>query len=208
MYCQFGDIAFQRREYFAALEQTLRWDFAEHAHAAGRPGLEAVGRGLDTIALDMAFHHMWCEPAVAIDKLIEQADRASAQGLVFGDGTYLGQWVVTELTKTWQHTDPDGQVLYAVVRAQLKQFIDHEPLETSRKRAVAAAPAVKVPPTPKPAAVKRSAAPRAAAATSAAAKPATVAKPGVQVKTGVPSFQRQQPGELFSNVPIGEVTRA
>lgn len=186
MYCQLGHIAFERREYVEGLEGTHKFDFAEQAHVEGKPGLQAMGDGLDSYSLDMAFHHLWCDPAASIAKLLEVATRKEAQSLVFGDGSYLGRFVVTELVRTWRHTSPDGALLYAVVRIQLKEYVDPAPLVTSRKRAVAAAPAVKAPATGK--------------------KP-TAPKPGVKAKTGTPPYSTRLPGMLPSDVPASEIVR-
>lgn len=204
MYCQLGHIAFQRQEYFAGLEGSKKFEYAEHAHVEGKPGLQAVGDALDTYTLEMVFHHFWCDPAASETKVAEAAARKEAQTLVFGDGTFVGKFVVTELTRTVVHQAPDGRLLMLTLRVALKEFYDHQPLETSRKRAVAVAPAVKVPVKPKPAPAKRAV---AAARPVAVAKPKTTAKPGVKVKTGVPAFTQPWKGELFSNIPASEIAR-
>lgn len=190
MYCQLGFLAFERREYFAGLEGTHKFDFVEQPHVEGKPGLQAVGDALDVYTLDMVFHHYWCDPAASVEKMREVAARKQAQSLTFGDGTYLGKFVVTEIGKTWQHTRPDGQVLYMVVRVQLKEHVDPEPLVTSRKRAVAAAPAVKAPAKP-----------------TAKGKPTTAPKPGAKAKKGTPPFT-SKPTMFPGEVPVSEVVRS
>lgn len=185
MYCQLGQLIFERREYLAGLEGVHKFDFAEQAHVEGKPGLQAIGSALDTYSLDLVFHHGWCDPAASITKLLEVAGRKEAQSLVFGDGTYLGKFVVLELQKTWQHTRPDATLLYAVVRVQLKEFVDLDPVVSYRKRAAAAAPAVKVHST---------------------AHRTTVAKPGVKAKTGTPAYTVLT-SMLPGDVPASEIVR-
>lgn len=194
MYCQLGYLAFERREYVEGLEATHKFDFVEQPHVEGKPGLQAVGDGLDTYQLDMVFHHLWCDPAASIDKLREVAARKQAQALTFGDGTYLGKFVVTEVTQTWRHTRPDGALLYAVLRVQLKEFVDPEPLVTSRKRAVTDAPAVKIPAKP------------TASTSGTASKPTTAPKPVAKPKTGTPPFTLPYTS-LPHEVPAADIVR-
>lgn len=186
MFCQLGYVAFERREYLEAMESTHKYEFAQHAHVEGKPGLQAIGDALDVFVLDMVFHHTWCDPAASIDKLKEVAGRKEAQALIWGDGTYYGRFVVTELVRTFKHESPAGELLFAVLRINLLEHVDPEPLVTKKKAAVAKAPGVKAPARP---------------------GKAPAPKPGVKAKSGTPPFVRPT-STRYNEVPTAEIARS
>lgn len=143
MFAQLGYIRFVRPHYVVGIEGTIGFGFAEHPHVEGKPSLQAVGDPLDGRVLDMRFDRSWCDPQAVFDKLMEEAAKKEAMALTFGDGTYEGLFVVTEVTKTFRKTGPDGTLLRLDARLTLKEYVEQDPIATAKRKKVAAAPARK-----------------------------------------------------------------
>lgn len=144
MYAQLGGLRFERTQYFTGTERTQGFSYAEHAMLAGKPHLEATGGALEEFSIDMRFHVLWCNPAAVKAKLDEVAARQQALALVYGDGTYRGKFVITQIGETKLHDDPQGRPYCLDVKVSLREFIDVAPLETARTQQKAAAPARRV----------------------------------------------------------------
>ena len=155
MFAQLGYIRFERTTYFQGHETTWGFGFAEHGRVQGKPKLQDVGDELTTKVLDMGFHRDWCDPNATMAKLVEVAARKQAMALSFGDGTYHGKFVVTQIVETWENNAPDGSIISAVMRVQLKEWVDDEPLVTAKRKKQAEAPAVKKPSGKPPASAKK-----------------------------------------------------
>jgi phage protein U len=151
MYAQLGDLKWERTSYFTGTEETHRWEYAQHDVIGGKPHLQATGDGLDEFSMEMRFHVSWCDPKAVLAKLVEVCARKQAQALVYGDGTYRGKFVVTDIVATRLQDGPDGTPMCLDVKLNLKEFVDQAPLTTARAKQQAQAPArVKPGGKPKP----------------------------------------------------------
>ena len=145
-----GDVGFARMTSPTANELEKKADFAEHQVAEGKPLLQYLGPGLDSVGLSFLFHVEFSNPQECWDALVGLMDKHEAFPLSMGNGLLLGRFVITSLTRTTTITTDDGRLLGIEVRAQLKEFADPEPLKTRKAEKKKKAKAVKKPGKKKP----------------------------------------------------------
>lgn len=145
-----GDVGFAKLTSPTSHELEKKADFAEHQVAEGKPLLQFMGPGLDSVSLSFLFHVEFCNPKECWDDLVDLLNRHEAFPLSMGNGELLGQFVLTGLTRTATITTDDGGLLGVEVRASLKEYADPEPLKTRRAEKKQAAKGVKKPGKKKP----------------------------------------------------------
>lgn len=98
--------------------------FSEHSIALGKPLLEFVGQGLDSITFSMRFDvSLGINPKVEIDTLRTVRDKGEAEQLIIG-GIPLGLFVITGITESWKTINPAGVLTVATVSVSLKEYIE------------------------------------------------------------------------------------
>lgn len=117
----YADVPFALTTYFEGIEQAYEAQYAEIARIGQKPLLQFTGYALDTFSLDMLFHVNFCEPQDEIDKLIALKDSRSAGGLVLDNGRHAGWFVLTNLSVVATQTTPDGALVQAAVKCELKE---------------------------------------------------------------------------------------
>lgn len=140
-FCQLGNIKFQRPHYVTGHEYTKSFGFSERTRLEGKSRLQSTGDALDVRTLDMVFHWLWCDPRASLGLLESEAAKKQAMALTFGEGTFEGRFVVTEIVGTHQHAGPDGQVRWITARVSLKEWVDDDPIVTAQRQKIAQAPA-------------------------------------------------------------------
>lgn len=117
----YADVPFSLMTYFEGIEQQYEAKYAEITRIGQKPLMQFTGYALDTFSLDMLFHVNFCEPQNEIDKLIALKDSRTAGGLVLDNGRHAGYFVLTKLGVVATQTTPDGTLVQAVVKAELKE---------------------------------------------------------------------------------------
>lgn len=175
MYALLGNIQFDLITYFDGFECTFAAEYAEHAMIAGKPRLQYVGQATDEISINLAFHHLFCDPETELAKLKAALADHQAMALVLGNGDYKGWFVLTSVQATARQTDATGALTALEATISLREYVGDpaNPLPP---------PAVQ-PPTPPVQAVSQPVPPAEAASQAAAETPGLLDKIGAAVST-------------------------
>jgi phage protein U len=123
MFALFGEIVFAVLDSPDAFESSRTWNYAEHQVVEGRPTLQWLAAGLETIELDFHFHVSFTDPSLQAAALIAAAEDHNARALVFGNGVYRGYFVVTSIRATAQQMSANGNLIALTVRVTLKERV-------------------------------------------------------------------------------------
>ncbi|WMI72137.1 phage tail protein [Aminobacterium sp. MB27-C1] len=105
------------------LERGCEARFSEHTVAQGKPLLEFLGPGLDSVSFSMRFDLSWgMNPRIEIETLRAVRDNGVAQLLIIG-GIPLGLFVITGITESWKTINPAGVLTVATVAISLKEYV-------------------------------------------------------------------------------------
>jgi phage protein U len=136
MYAQLGIIRFEGLRGFSSLEQSYGVNYVQHERIGGKPRLEAVGDVLDTLSFDMYLHSSFTDPEAEIEAMrVAMVDR-EILSLVLGNGTIVGNFVITNFSKTTTFTDPQGNLIEATISVELLESFNDEPLTEAKKAAI------------------------------------------------------------------------
>lgn len=137
MFYQLSNIRFEGIISPSALSKTKSAVYAEHALIEGKPVLQRLGDGLDTVDLSIHFHSRFCNPEQELDRLY--ALQAISDGLPFltGEGRYLGLYVITDIGKTIEQAGVGGHIISVRVDVKLKELVKSNPLQDDLNDAVA-----------------------------------------------------------------------
>lgn len=109
-----------------SLTSSNKYEFVEHKTIEGKPKLQYVGESLETIALSIQFHADFCIPLLEIAKLKLMAKTQSmtptAVPFFYGNGAYIGRYVIEFLNFTITDIAPDGNIASITVDISLKEF--------------------------------------------------------------------------------------
>lgn len=113
----FGDIVFtaSREKVFTfdRLSRRGSANFARHDRLGAKPVLEFTGPGLDEISLTIRLSvALGVEPQDAIDRLVAAKDAGREKALIIG-GRLIGNYVITEITDTWDTVTARGRLIAA-----------------------------------------------------------------------------------------------
>jgi len=117
-----GEIEFELAAGLAGMELSQASEFAEHALIQGRPLLESVGDALDEIQLGIELHPALGDVPARGQALREAMQAHQPLAFVLGNGTFLGAFVITELTQTHHRTWADGEAFSATLNVSLRQW--------------------------------------------------------------------------------------
>lgn len=96
-----GDIPFEVIP-LAGFEGKFGFDFAEHARIGEKPRLQSVGEKLAEYTINLKFHQSFCDPAGEYEKIKAAATLKLALPLLLGDSEYLGEFVITDYSISYQ----------------------------------------------------------------------------------------------------------
>ena len=108
------------------LEESSKAKFVEHEILGSKPVTEFVGLENDEVSFSMNFiAGRTTAPMVAIPLLKGFLSRAQAYPLIVGGrpiGSFTSQFVLTEVTSTYEHTNGMGIVTVASIDVSLKEY--------------------------------------------------------------------------------------
>lgn len=137
MFAQLGPIRFDVLSHVEGFDIARSQTYAEHEVIEGKPKLQWIGEALDEIALDLSFHAAFCTPEVEMQKLERAASAHQALPLVFGDGRYIGRFVITRIDRALRFCDGRGRAFQIEAKVSLREYAG-EGVETPEGLAVAA----------------------------------------------------------------------
>ena len=108
------------------LEESSKAKFVEHEILGSKPITEFVGFENDEVSFSMNFiAGRTTAPMVAIPLLKGILSQAQAYPLIVGGrpvGSFMSQFVLTEVTSTYEHTNGMGIVTVASIDVSLKEY--------------------------------------------------------------------------------------
>lgn len=135
MYAQLGNIRFEGLKGFTSLEETFAMNYAQHERINNKPRLEATGEALDVISFDMYLHSEFTDPEADIKAIREAVKNREILTLILGNGTVVGDFVITTATKSTNFTDPTGNIIEAIISVELLESYNEDRLKTSKDNA-------------------------------------------------------------------------
>jgi phage protein U len=138
MYATLGSIAFDLPTYFDGLHQARNAEFAEHKVIEGKPKLQFVGDQLGEIDIEIVLHAFYCTPQAELQKLRDALAAHLAMDFSFGNGEYLGKYVLTNVTEDAKDTDSEGRLVSLHVHLTLKEYNGDDAQTQPQGQAVAA----------------------------------------------------------------------
>lgn len=136
MFAQLGDIRFNLITYFDGLNASSKVDYAEHATIEGKPKLQYIGEGLETINIKLNFHTSFCNPSQELKKLKAAMAEYKPLAFIFGNGEYKGNYVIEEITSEVSQTFKEGTPMGIDVELKLKEWVKDKVITMKKAGAV------------------------------------------------------------------------
>jgi phage protein U len=135
MYALLGDIFFQTLTSPEQLRMTTDFHYAEHKIVEAPPRLQWLANELKKISLDMGFHIQFTNPATQMNHLHTVAEAHRANALVYGNGVFVGYFVIESIEETQIQQADDGSFIAMSARVELKEWVpgmDFDPFAPAR----------------------------------------------------------------------------
>lgn len=129
VFAQLGSVEISMVPIFDGIEIEHPQNYAEHAVLDGKPKLQWMGSGLTEYTIDYALHSAFLansSPKQAFGYLKSMSDKHQAIPFILGDGTYLGYYVITNLTENYEFMSPEGMVISTKGVITLKEWVPED----------------------------------------------------------------------------------
>lgn len=123
MWAILGNMIFEILEAPLEMEETERFNYAEHEVLKGKAKLQRLGSKLKEITLTLKLSFLVSEPEETLEKLNELAHSEEPLEFTLGNGKFLGTFVIEEIKKVWKETDNEGNIQTIEVELKLKEAI-------------------------------------------------------------------------------------
>ena len=112
-------------------------DYAEHAHAFGKPSLQLIGTKLEEITMKIRLHNFLSStPTIDLRNLLEAMRTGTPQDLVIGQdttGNYAGKFLIQAIEHDRIEQWPNGLIKLAEVTIKLKEYVPPAALAVSAR---------------------------------------------------------------------------
>lgn len=134
MYCSLGNINFQLLKGFNVFDDEQESVYAQHNLIESKPRLQRMGDALQTFDLSIKFHVAFCNPEVEFDNLNKARVNGTVLALVYGNGYYEGDFVITKIKRSPKQTDNKGSYVEVDLDISILEFYDPNKLITKQER--------------------------------------------------------------------------
>ncbi len=122
-----GDIGFyassEAMQTFDKMQQKSSVNYAEHKLHKKKPMLELTGFNADEVSFDMHLSVLLGgSPKTTYQSLQKMMDLGQVCTLVIGTDVIGGQWVISDLSRTFKNLYMDGQLISCDVSVSLKEY--------------------------------------------------------------------------------------
>ncbi len=132
-FCRLGEATFGVKDGIGAFTIDAGYDYAQHDLATGKPTLQPMGETLAQVSIDIFLRaFIGHDVAGTIETLDRLRASGEAQKLVFGSGTYQGNFVIKNVSSRVIRTDASGVIQSADMTINLLEFAERE--TTTRKK--------------------------------------------------------------------------
>ncbi|MFD1805561.1 phage tail protein [Pasteurella oralis] len=121
MYLMLGTIALEPID-ITDFSESQPANFAEHTVVKGKPRLQATGENLIDLSLAVRLHHKIGGVESRYQALLDAKAKQQALALIWGQGKFKGNFVITNINATTKFTDKYGNVLCRELDVSLKEF--------------------------------------------------------------------------------------
>jgi len=129
MFGQLGLITFRMMKQPTKMSSGQAITFAKHPVIRGKTKLQYTGQEPKTYSLEVRLHASFCDVDAELMK-IEANALLSTSGLAYmeslpfflGSGKFLGNYVITNVARTYEETFPDGRLLEVIVALTLEEY--------------------------------------------------------------------------------------
>jgi len=123
MWAQLGTVRFELLETPENVRQRDKWDYVEHKVLDEKSHLQKMGKSLQELTLKIRFSTTFgTDPQKILDYLYENAEAEEPLLFILGDGSFIGKYVIEEITKEWKRTDNRGRLLDVELEIKLKEW--------------------------------------------------------------------------------------
>lgn len=100
--------------------------YGSHKVHGGKTLLEYTGSDPDDISFEIELSaFMGVNPSEMIEQLDDMAESGSAVSFVLGTKVYgSGLWVITDISKSFDHIYKDGELMSAKLKLKLKEYAE------------------------------------------------------------------------------------
>lgn len=136
MLAQLGEIVFELLKEPVTLSGSKKWQYAEHPVVWEKTKLQYTGFEPREFDMSIRFHASFCDPKEELERLESQTARSfGAEGniesgefletlpFILGDGTVLGEYVITEISQQHVKFFPDGRMLEVMAGLKIREFL-------------------------------------------------------------------------------------
>lgn len=147
MFAQLGEILFKGLNGFSSLSfGGEEANYAELELVNSKSILQHTGFGLSEISIGVGFDVGFCNPTTALAALQKYRDETNVLPFLFGNGRFIGHYVITSCTYEVVEAFDDGTFKTLSVSLSLKEYYSIDPLEQKKMAAAAKAFAVNTTP--------------------------------------------------------------
>lgn len=130
MFAQLGSIAFEGLKGFTQFSESRSTNLVEHARIEGKSRLQRVGSNLHDLTVTVMLHASFCNPEQEFTALADACEAAEIMPLVLSNGVYVSDFVIEQLGREVQHSDPQGNIVSMTVSLTLKEAYNPNPQQT------------------------------------------------------------------------------
>ena len=132
-YLRLGELRLTVQEGVTGFEETAGYNFPAHDRSSGQPGLQAIGETLSQITLHISLRAALGHNISSILNTIDTLRRSGIPHLlVFADGAYKGNYVITERGNTITRTSSTGTIKEADLTINLLEYTERAVVNTRK----------------------------------------------------------------------------
>lgn len=129
MYCQIGSIVFDGPFGFNSFENKSAATYAKHEIINLKPVLKPTGNELDELSIEIHLRAEFIDVVQAIATLKKSCAEFEVLPLIKGNGTFIGDFVISEITETHNHALSDGTLIEATLQISLMESVTADKLQ-------------------------------------------------------------------------------
>jgi phage protein U len=123
MYAQIGDIVLSNRYGFSGFTDTRGVQYAQHALIDSKPRLQSTGDDLIALKFSIRLHRQFIIPETEIEKFTQYLNEKTIVPITLGTGEYLGEFVITNITKEVVQTLDDGTIFECTLDISILEWV-------------------------------------------------------------------------------------
>lgn len=130
-YLKLGKLKLSVSDGVSGFDEKISYNYATHNIASGKPVLQSIGAGLSEINVAITLYsHLGQDVSFIMSQIDTMCLSGEAQKLMFSNGVFKGDYVITGRTATVTRTDNEGNITSATFQLSLLEYADRVLLNT------------------------------------------------------------------------------